>query len=346
MQTEYFIPPIPIGRRRSTEAIFRKFFDMGLEESASPFLNLRSRNLARNLPLKSALVAAFLLALAFACLYVPTLAPLATILLASVYLIVGVPALINAWEDVVLKKDVNIDVLMTIAAFSSFIVGSGYEGALLLVLFALSGAIEDAVTLKAKNALSSLHALVPTKVALIRAEDDEVIERAIQDVQCNSHILVRAGEIVPLDGQIFEGASLVNMEHLTGESIPVRKQVGDIVPSGALLIDGALKIRVTHTSGDSTISRIIQLVTSAKEAKPKLESWFDYFSKGYALAIIAFSFLSAIAMAHLLDIPYLGRSGSIYRALAFLIAASPCALILAVPIAYLSAVGSCAKKGI
>ncbi len=332
---------IPISRRHGQEFVVRDFFEMGLEESASPFLTPFARKISRNFPLKASILASLLLAASF---FLKSYFALSSILLATVYLIVGIPALINAIEDIVLKKDCNIDVLMTMAAFGAIFMGSGFEGALLLVLFALSGAIEDTVSLKAKSALIELHKLVPLKAYVV--DGDELRERAIQDVPLEALVLVRAGEVVPLDGIVVDGASSVSLVHLTGESNPVRKIAGDAVPSGARVIDGSLTVKVTHLSHDSTVSRIVQLITQAQSAKPTLERWFDRFSRGYAITIIALFFLFALSFPLLFDMTYLGREGSIYRSLAFLITASPCALILAVPIAYLSALGSCAKKGI
>ncbi|MBS0634112.1 MAG: cadmium-translocating P-type ATPase [Verrucomicrobia bacterium] len=330
---------VPIGKRRSQEFQVRDFFEMGLEESASPFLTPFARRISHNFPLKASIVASILLACSF---FVTS--PLSEILLTAVYFIVGVPALINAIEDIVLKHDCNIDVLMTLAAFSAIFMGSGFEGALLLVLFALSGAIEDAVSLKAKNALMQLHKIVPAKAYVL--EDGELRERAIQDVALDAQVLVRAGEVVPLDGVVIEGASQVSLVHLTGESLPVRKIVGDEIPAGANVVDGSLTVKVTRLSQDSTVSRIIQLITEAQNAKPALERWFDTFGRRYALTIISLFVFFALSFPYLLGIDFLGKEGSIYRSLAFLITASPCALILAVPIAYLSALGACARKGI
>jgi len=332
---------IPFGARKGDPFIFRTFFEMGLEESSSPFLNQRARAISRNLPLKASLLSALLLLIA----YCMSASPLSTPLLILVYVIAGSHPLIESIEDVFFKRDINIDVLMTIAAFAAYFLGAGFEGALLLVLFAISGSLEEAVTLKAKNALRMIHSIEPTKAYLID-DQNQVIERAVQDVEIGSHILVRAGEIVPLDGIVLNGSTLVSLAHLTGESHPIRKDKGDEIPAGARLIEGSLTVSVTRISADSTVSKIIQLITKAQEARPKLERWFDRFGRVYALTIIAMAFAFMLFFAHWLGIPYLGQEGAIYRALAFLITASPCALILAVPIAYLSSLGAAARKGI
>ncbi len=336
---------VPLGRRRKGEFTFKRFFEMGLDESASPFLTAEARALSKNLYLKVAFCAAFLLAMSFfLSLFFPSY-PAAEILLSAVYLMVGVPSLIESLEDLFLKRDVNIDVLMTLAAFSAYFLGSGFEGGLLLVLFALSGALEEMVSLKAKSALGAIHTLAPTKAYLLD-EQGYLFERAVQDVTIGTTIFVQPHEIIPLDGIIIDGESFVSMAHLTGESAPVRKKRGDEVSSGGKLLDGSLKIQVTHTSLNSTVSRIVELITQAESAKPRLERVFDRLSRRYALSIMSFFAFFALFAPYFLNIEYLGREGSLYRALSFLIAASPCALILAVPIAYLSTLSALARKGI
>lgn len=336
-------PPYPL-REPKQPIVFEPFFDLGQQESASPFITESSRHWGVNLNLKSALVAAVLLFGAFLLSFVPSAQPLSYLLLAFVYFFSGVPSLIDSIEDLC-SLQVNIDVLMTLAAFSSAMIGNGMEGGLLLVLFAVSGAMEEAVSDKAKGAISSLKRLSPTKACVIEP-DGTVIERAVADVVVGALILVRSGEMVPLDGVVEAGSSSVNLVHLTGESLPVPKQPSNDVPAGAMNLDGTLTVRVTRTSVDSTLARIINLVTQAQESRPKLQRWFDALSERYAVAIIFLSILFTLTLPWLAGLPLLGTTGSLYRALAFLIAASPCALIIAMPIAYLSAVSACARQGI
>lgn len=321
-----------------------EFFEMGQQESYSPFLKEEARLWSLNLELKAALFAAFGLALSFGLSFVGDMAPLSKMILAAVYFLVGVPALIDAADDLA-EGDINIDILMTLAAFSSIFIGNGMEGALLLVLFAISGAMENAVTAKAKSTISALNKLSPTRGTVV-LEDGRLIERAVQDIGKGTKLLVKAGQVIPLDGIIMEGTSSINLVHLTGENVPVTKSIGDNVPAGGRNLDGALVIEVTHSSQDSTLSRIIELVTKAQEAKPALQQWFDRLSRGYAMSIIALGALFATSFPFFFDMTFLGNEGSLYRSLAFLIAASPCALIIAIPIAYLSAISSCARQGI
>lgn len=323
---------------------FNAFFSAGQDERLSPFLSPHARKWAVGLPLKAAIIAAFLLIFAYTAFYWYESENLAYLLLIFVYFLAGIPALIESLEDL-LSFQINIDVLMTLAAFGSILIGSPLEGALLLVLFSLSGAMEDSVTARAKDSIRSLHELTPS-FANVLDENGVSTEKALSDIKTGTHILVKSGQMVPLDGKVLEGTSSVNLMHLTGESLPVTKKPGDTVPAGAQNLEGSLIVYVTHTSQDSTLARIIQLVTNAQDSKPKLQRWFDKLSETYAKGIIFFATFIAISLPFLIQIPFLGNEGSIYRSLAFLIAASPCALIIAIPIAYLSAIGACAKSGI
>jgi len=322
----------------TTPFYFDEFFASGREETISPFLTPGSRSWGKNLQMRSALCAAVCLAAAFGLSFVS--APLSALFLIIVYFLSGTPALINSLHDL-RNFEINIDVLMTLAALLSVLIGSGMEGGLLLVLFEISGAMEETVAHKTRSALLSLHQLSP-RTACVIGKDGTLYECALREIEIGTMLLVKAGEIIPLDGEVKEGRSFINLAHLTGESQPIPKKNGDEVPAGAGNLDGTLTIRVTRSSADSTLSRIIKLITQAQETKPKVQKFLDRFGKWYASTIIVLAALFALFLPY----PFLGPEGSIYRALAFLIAASPCALILATPTAYLSAISSCARRGI
>lgn len=331
-----------VDMSHSTPYIFDEFFASGREESISPFLTPSSRKWGKNLSLKIALLSACFLLFAFITSF--WISPLSSFLLLVVYFLSGTPALLGAIEDI-RNFEINIDVLMTLAALLSVIIGSGMEGALLLVLFEFSGAMENMVAEKTKGTLSHLNQLSP-RMAFVVSDNGTLYEKSVKEISIGSLCLIKAGEVVPLDGIVVEGSSFVNLFHLTGEAEPIAKKAGDDVPAGARNFDGTLTIRVTRTSADSTLSRIIHLITQAQEAKPRLQRFLDRFSSWYAMSIIGLFFLFALSIPLFFPLPYFGPEGGIYRALAFLIAASPCALIIATPTAYLSAISSCAKKGI
>ena len=321
---------------------FDDFFASNKDESISPFLTPSSRRWGIHISLKTALLSAGLLLASFCTSFVsPSLSHL---LLAVVYVLSGTPALIEAIRDIK-NLEINIDVLMTLSALLSVLIGSGMEGALLLVLFELSAAMERSVEQKTKSALLHLNKLAP-KTAFVMNDDGNTREQSVKEITVGAKLLIKTGEIVPLDGQVLEGESFVNLVHLTGESNPISKRCGDEVPAGATLIDGYLILKVTRTSRDSTLSRIIQLITQAQSAKPKLERFLDTFGKWYALSILFLATIFAFFIHFFFSIDFFGTEGSIYRALAFLIAASPCALVIATPTAYLSAISCCARKGI
>jgi len=323
--------------------LFDEFFSSGKEESVSPFLTKPSRQWAKNLSLKLSFVSALCLVAAyifhFLCL------PLSHLFLLCVYLLSGTPALINAIEDCK-NLEINIDVLMTLAALLSVLIGSGLEGALLLVLFELSASMEASVLQKTKSTLAHLHRLSPTTAYCI-VDNNRIAERSIQEISIGSKILIKAGEIVPLDGTVLEGSSFVTLSHLTGESTPIAKKIGDEVLAGSHNLDGTLTLVTTRSNQESTLSKIIHLITHAQESKPKLQKWLDAFDKKYATTIIFLTvFFGATLPLFFPQLPYLGVEGSIYRALAFLIAASPCALVIGAPTAYLCSISASAKKGI
>ena len=326
----------------SSPYIFDEFFTSGLEESVSPFLRRSSRKWAKNLSLKSSLAAGAFLALAF--IFKFYVIELSHLFLLFVYFLAGTPALIHTIEDVK-NLEINIDVLMTLAAFLSFLIGSQLEGGLLLVLFAFSGAMEESVTRRAKGALINLNHLSPT-VGMVIGDNGTLFQKSVREIEVGMRLLVRAGEVVPLDGNVVDGSSFVNLVHLTGESVPVSKIAGDSVQAGSRNLDGTLSIEVTKTSSESTLSKIIKLINEAQGMKPKLQRFLDKFGKRYAITIIALFFIFAATLPWIFSIPFLGIEGSLYRALTFLIAASPCALIIATPTAYLSAISACARKGV
>jgi Zn2+/Cd2+-exporting ATPase len=340
LKASQFTPSWLLSRRVTS---FERFFEMGQEESASPFLDAQAKSISRNLALKSAIASALLLCLSSGLRFFTSL-PVWPIPLSFVYLLSGTPLLIAAVDDVIRRKDVNIDVLNTLAAFSALGIGASMEGGLLLVLFTLAGALEDTVTLKAKGALCAINEIAPTKAYIVE-DGDQLAERAVDDVRVGEMIAVRAGEIVPLDGVIRKGEASISMAHMTGEHKPLFVGVMQTVVSGARVLDGSINVEVQLSSHDSTVAKLVQLITRAHSSKPKISQTFDLYSRMYALSVIGLTFFLLFFFPAALRVPLLGEEGAIVRSITFLITASPCALILAVPITYLSALGASARRG-
>lgn len=321
--------------------LFDEFFASGQQETVSPFITPNSKKWSKNLSLKISVLSALFLLFAYITFFLrPEISYLS---LSFVYFFAGTPAIINAWEDIK-HWEINIDILMTMAAFISLLLASPFEGALLLVLFSLSGSLEAMVSGKAKSALHSLHNLSP-KQAFVLQESGETITKSIHDISPGEMILVRAGDTVPLDGIVMKGTSQINMAHLTGEAHPLVVKEGVEVVSGAINLDAGITVQVTKPSSESTLTKIIHLISKAQSAKAKVEKLLDRFGKKYSLTIMLLALFFALALP-IIGLNFLGYEGSVYRALTFLIAASPCALIIATPTAYLSSISSCAKKGI
>ncbi|MEI6242536.1 MAG: cation-translocating P-type ATPase [Chlamydiota bacterium] len=326
----------------STPYVFDEFFASGLEESTSPFLTRSSKKWGKSLLIKSAFVSLFFFIAAFIfSFYQPSLAKL---FISFVFFFSGTLALISAIEDIK-NLQININMMMTIAAFAALSLGSYVEGALLLVLFAFSSALEENVAYKTKEALHHLHKLVP-KMAYTIESSGKIIEKPIHDIPIGTHLLIKEGETIPLDGKILTGSAFLSLAHLSGEHIPITKTIGDEIPSGARNLEGILTMEVIRSSSDSTVMKLIELITQAGEAKPKVQNFLDRFGKYYAIFVILFTLAYMLITPFLFSFSYLGAHGSVYRGLSFFIAASPCALILAIPTSYFSALSSAAKKGV
>ncbi len=156
---------------------------------------------------------------------------------------------------------------------------------------------------KAKGAISSLKQLSPSKAWIVQA-DGSLMERSVKDISIGTHIHVKAGQMVPLDGKIIEGSSFLNLAHLTGETHPITRKEGDHVPAGGRNMEGAFTFEVTHTSSDSTLARIIQLIIQAQESKPKLQRWLDKMSQRYAATIILLAGTLALSLPFIFLSPF------------------------------------------
>ncbi|MCO5591071.1 hypothetical protein L7F22_045048 [Adiantum nelumboides] len=274
----------------------------------------------------------------------------------SAFPLVGVPAILDAAVDMAGLK-VNIHVLMALAAFASLVMGNALEGGLLLAMFSFSHIAEEYFTERALRDVNALKESNPESALVLETNGNSAApsmsamtysEVPLKEVRVGSFILVRAGEAVPVDGEVWQGRSMVTVEHLTGESEPIEKKVGDLVPGGARNLDGMLIIKGTKTWEDSTLARIMKLTEEAQQNRPKLQRWLDEFGERYSQAVIAVSVSVALFGPVIFKWPLISNSvcrGSVYRALGLMVAASPCALAAA-PLAYATAVSSCASKGI
>ena len=235
----------------------------------------------------------------------------------------------------------NIDLLMVAAALGAAFIGEWEEGALLLFLFTLSGALESFASDRTRQAITGLAELRPD-TARVR-KDGEVVEIGVEELAIGEVVVVRPGERMPVDGMVVRGSTTVDQSPITGESIPVYKGSGDSVFSGTINGSGALELQVTKLASESTISKIIGLVQEAQNNAAPTQRLIDRFSQPYTLVVIGVTVLAAIVPILFGNEPV---STTIYRAITLLVVASPCALIISTPASILSAIAAAAREGI
>ena len=239
----------------------------------------------------------------------------------------------------------DIDFLMTAAAFGAAAIGEWEEGALLLFLFSLSGALETFAMDRTRHAIEALTDLRPeTAFALRGAPGAEAeVEVAVEDLVLGDKVMVRPGERLPVDGTVVKGSSTVDQSPITGESVPVQKVVNDPVFAGTINGAGALTVEVTKHASESTLAKIIKLVAEAQEDATPTQRFIDRFSQPYTLAVIAGTIITYLVGLLFVDEP---NSNSLYRAMTLLVVASPCALVISTPASVLSAIAAAARSGV
>ncbi len=264
----------------------------------------------------------------------------ATMLAVIAYAAGGYSGLMGAIEEAKRGK-LDIDFLMITAALGAALIGEWKEGALLLFLFTLSGALETFAMERTRKAIQSLAVLRP-ETARVRVGDAE-IQRPIDDVQVGDVVLVLPGERLPVDGRVLRGDSTLDQSSITGESVPVFKQVGDAVFAGTINGAGVLEVETTKLAAESTLSKIINLVEEARQDATPTQRFIDRFSGPYTYAVIGATLL-AIAIPQLFSHESFGDT--LYRAMTLLVVASPCALIISTPASVLSAIAAAARGGV
>lgn len=240
-----------------------------------------------------------------------------------------------------LARELNIDFLMVLAAVGAAIVGEWRDGAVLLFLFSLSNVLQDYAMGRSRRAIQSLFALYPEEARVHTATGVKTVP--ISELEVGQIVLIQPGERIPVDGEVVAGQSAVDQATITGESLPVDKAPGDKVFAGTLNQNGSLDVRVTKHAAQSTLARIIAMVEEAQARKAPTQRFLDDFEKRYALIVVA----AAAAVAFL---PWLVLDwhfhDSFYRAMVLLVVASPCALVISVPAAFLSAIAAGARHGV
>lgn len=252
-----------------------------------------------------------------------------------------IPIVRRAVAGATMGTPFSIETLMSIAAVGAIIIGAAPEAAVVVFLFATGELLEGIAASRARAGIKALMELVPRTAKRMSGSTAETVP--VEDLVPGDLVMVRPGDRVPSDGEVREGESDVNEAPVTGESVPVAKQPGSPVFAGSINVDGELKVIITRAAADNTISRIIRAVEEAQEQKAPLARFIDDFSRWYTPAAIALALVVVIAPPLLLGADW---STWIYRGLAVLLVACPCALVISTPAAIASGLASGARRGL
>ena len=295
--------------------------------------------------------------------------PILDVTSVAAMIVAGWPIGLSAWRAVKINREININVLMTIAAIGAVIIGAYTEAGLVMVLFATGEALEGFTGAKARESIRSLMEVTPNEAIVLRYCQDcathlgqdgysggdcpfcglEEQRAPVEDLKVGETIVVKPGERIPMDGRITSGSSSVNQAPITGESKLAAKGVGDEVFASSINGEGALEIEITHLAADNTISRLIKMVAEAQERRAPAERFVDQFAKYYTPAVVVLAILVAAVPPLFFDQPFWNTAagqGWLYRALALLVVACPCALVISTPVSIISAISNGARHGV
>ena len=263
------------------------------------------------------------------------------------YVLISYDVLGEAWEGIMERDPFNEDFLMSVATIGALLIGfipgaeTQFPEAVFVMLFFQVGEVfEDYAEDKSRDSISELMNIRPDKANLETNGNIEVVAPSM--VRVGDIIMVKPGEIVPLDGVVVDGVSSLNTVALTGESVPREIAVGGEVLSGCVNISGVLKVKVKKLFGESTASKIINLVEQAGERKSKSENFIRRFAHVYTPIVV----FAAIALAVIPSLITGDVALWVYRALTFLVVSCPCALVISVPLTFFGGIGGASRNGI
>ncbi|WP_438352007.1 heavy metal translocating P-type ATPase [Paenibacillus sp. FA6] len=244
-------------------------------------------------------------------------------------------------KTLIQERDLDVNLLMIAAAMGAASIGYWNEGALLIFIFAFSGALESYTMERSKKDISSLLALKPETA--LRIDNGEMKKVTIDQLQIGDLFLVKPGELIPADGRVERGYSAVNQASITGEPIPVDKTAGDDVFAGTINGEGVLYVEVTKSAESTVFAKIIKLVEEAESEVPNSQRFIKRFESIYARVVVVVTLAVIVLLPLVLGWTW---ENSFYKAMVFLVVASPCALVSSIMPAMLSAISNRARKGI
>ncbi|WKT75928.1 heavy metal translocating P-type ATPase [Lysinibacillus fusiformis] len=245
-------------------------------------------------------------------------------------------------EETIEDKKLNVELLMVLAAIGSAAIGYWTEGAILIFIFAVSGALETYAMNKSHREISALMNLQPEEAWLVRG-NFEPMKVSVSTLQIGDHLLIKPGERIPADGIIFRGQSSIDESAISGEPLPVLKSEGDEIFAGTVNLNGAITMEMTKANSETLFQKIIQLVQSAQSEKSPSQQFIEKFEGTYVKFVL-------LGVAIMMFLPHfvLGWdwTTTFYRAMVLLVVASPCALVAAIMPATLAAISNGAKNGV
>ena len=250
----------------------------------------------------------------------------------------GLFVLKSALNGLVKQRFLNINFLVAVASIGALYIGQYAEAASVIFFFMLAEYFEDFGIERSRRALETLIKKSPKNATLVDGK-----KVPVEKVRIGHIVIVRPGDLIPLDGKVVKGLSAADEAAITGESVPVDKREGSTVFAGTINLNGYLEIEVTKESKNSTFSKIVELVGKAQASRAPAQEFIDRFAKYYTPAVVGLAIVIAI-------VPPLLFAGSfdewLYRAIVLLVIACPCALVISTPVAIASAIGGASRKGI
>lgn len=264
-----------------------------------------------------------------------------TAFFASAALIAGVPIARSGFNGLRINRQLDINVLMTIAVIGAAILGEWLEAATVVVLFSIGESLEGFAMGRARRSIRGLMSLTPDEATVRR--DGLETTMAVSEIVPGDLVIVRPGGRLPVDGVIRNGNSMLDQAPVTGESVPVERGAGDQVFSGTINGSGVIEVEATQPASNSTIARIVHMVEEAQASKAPAQRFIDVFARYYTPAVVVAAALVALAPPLAFGASW---SGWFYRALILLVVACPCALVISTPVSIVSAIAAAARNGV
>ena len=258
------------------------------------------------------------------------------------YLAVGWKSLVEGFEGLKEKDIFNENTLMNVASIGAFCIGEFEEGVMVMLLYTLGEMIQGISVRKSKKSIGELLDIKVDKSNLL-AVDGSVSQIDTALLKVGDKVLVKVGEKIPVDGKIVEGASSFDYSKLTGESIPVNREVGEEVLGGTINLDSAIVLEVEKEEKDTTVSKILKLVEESQHNKPKAEKFVRKFAKIYTPIVFVLALAISVFLPMISQISY---SDAIRKGLVFLVISCPCALVISTPLTYFGGIGSASRRGV